>query len=207
MDYGNVVIYATFETEEQAKETAWDLDVDVANFPRNGLFAGAIGLEHHAIDGRQIIITIHEDDVEVAKEQAEVTLAFLKTREGFLEFSADVVTPDNFLWWSKEEEPLEVTEANRWMFNTILVHVARTWERIRTQQPHEEMPQDNIESVSAVEGIANEIWENTVIQGFLKASEDVRQDDYWIKNTVEGVSDCFIEATAENIIKFNFSIK
>ena len=87
------------------------------------------------------------------------------------------------------------------MFNTILVHVARVWERVRVGTYCQEMPLDNIESVDAIVQITEEIFRNDVIQGFINASEEERKDGYWIKNTKEGMSDSFIEMKAEVIIR------
>lgn len=87
------------------------------------------------------------------------------------------------------------------MHNYVLVNVARTWERIRVKQPHEEMPLDNIESVDAIVEIADTIFNGDVIQGFLNASQEERENDYWIKNTKDGMSDWFIEAEAQKIIE------
>lgn len=83
------------------------------------------------------------------------------------------------------------------IYNIVLIHVARTWERIRLTQPHQEMPYDNIASTEEIEEIASTIYDNDIIQGFLT---DEIKDDYWINNTVEGMSDIYIEAEAERII-------
>ena len=96
---------------------------------------------------------------------------------------------------------MKIKKKDRWMFNTILIHVSRTWERVRITQPYEEMPQDNIESADdAIPNITEEIFFNDVIQGFLNASEEVKCDGYWEKNTKEGMSDCYIEELAKQII-------
>lgn len=96
---------------------------------------------------------------------------------------------------------MKIKKNHRWMYEYILIHVARTWERTRMAQPYQEMLQDNIESAEdAIPTIATTIFANDVIQGFLKASEEVKSDDYWEKNTKEGMSDWFIEALAEVII-------
>ncbi len=96
--------------------------------------------------------------------------------------------------------PVPVDRLTRYMFNYILVHVSRTWERIRVSEPHEEMPLDNIESVHAIESIATDIFNNDIIQGFLIASsEGMRGDDYWDKNTGT-MSDCYIEEVAHKVI-------
>jgi hypothetical protein len=93
-----------------------------------------------------------------------------------------------------------IAQKDLWMFNTILIHVSRTWERIRLEQPHQEMPLDNIESVDEIVLIADEIFLNDVIQEFLNTSEEER-DDYWEENTTEGFSDSYIEAIADERIR------
>lgn len=100
---------------------------------------------------------------------------------------------------------MKIKKKDRWMFNTILIHVARTWERVRLEQPFEEMPQDNIESSEdGIPTVAEEIFFNDIIQGFLNASEEVKCDDYWSKNTKEGMSDWYIESVAEKLIIKDF---
>lgn len=94
----------------------------------------------------------------------------------------------------------------REMYNYVLIHTARTWERIRVTQKHQEMPLDNISSVEAIIEVADAIFDGAVIQGFLNASQEKRENDYWVKNTEEGMSDSFIEAQAEKIIRENYSL-
>lgn len=90
---------------------------------------------------------------------------------------------------------------DRVLYNIILVHVARTWERIRVTQEHQEMPCDNICSADEVmPWIADNIYEGKIIQGFINGDED----DYWLNNTKEGMSDLFIEAEAERFINKNY---
>ena len=86
---------------------------------------------------------------------------------------------------------------NREIFNIILVHTSREWERVRVNQPHQEMPFDNIGSVDEIQSIASRIYNNDVMQGFIKAAS---RDGYWIKNTSEGMSDSYIENEANRII-------
>jgi hypothetical protein len=86
---------------------------------------------------------------------------------------------------------------NREIYNIVLVHTARTWERMRIAQPYEEMPFDNIGSIDEIEHIASVIYHNDIIQGFLT---DVTQEDYWVDNTDEGMSDVYIEGQAEQIL-------
>lgn len=85
------------------------------------------------------------------------------------------------------------------MWNYVLVHVARTWERARMETKHQEMPLDNIESVDAIIEISDTIYNGSIIQGFIKATEKGRED-YWVNNTEDGMSDWFIENEAEKII-------
>ena len=88
----------------------------------------------------------------------------------------------------------------REMFNTILVHVSRTWERIRLQQKFKEMPLDNIESVDAIIQISDEIMANKVIKGFLNAKD---KNDFFMRKT-DMLSDTYIETVAEEIIFKNY---
>jgi hypothetical protein len=68
---------------------------------------------------------------------------------------------------------------------------------MRIAQPYEEMPFDNIGSIDEIEHIASVIYHNDIIQGFLT---DVTQEDYWVDNTDEGMSDVYIEGQAEQIL-------
>lgn len=87
------------------------------------------------------------------------------------------------------------------MYNYVLVNTTRTWERIRVSMPHQEMPIDNIGSVDEIIKVAEAIYQNPVIQGFINATEEVKSNDYWLKNTKQGFSDAFIEEEAGILIK------
>ena len=89
---------------------------------------------------------------------------------------------------------------NREFYNIILIHTARTWERLRLTQPHQEMPYDNIGSIEEIEHIASTIYHNDIIQGFLNAPDDLSKDRWWIDNVDEGMSDTYIEGQAEQIL-------
>ena len=84
-----------------------------------------------------------------------------------------------------------------YLFNTILVHVSRTWERIRLEQPHQEMPLDNIESVDEIVDIADRIIKDDVLQKFLSIDDE---DWDWNEESGEGCSDSYIEGLAHKII-------
>jgi hypothetical protein len=91
---------------------------------------------------------------------------------------------------------------NSYIFNTILVHVSRTWERIRLTQQFEEMSMDNISSVDFIVMVADDIYANDIIQGFVN---DTTQQDYFL-NTVGVLSDAYIEGVAEIIIRKEFQL-
>ncbi len=86
-----------------------------------------------------------------------------------------------------------------YVFNTVLVHCARTWERIRVKQPYQEMRLDNIESVDAIVKTAEHIMEDAVIKDFL-ATKDREHTWDWDRETGMGCSDTYIEHLAEKFI-------
>ena len=88
---------------------------------------------------------------------------------------------------------------NRAIYNIILIHTARVWERIRVKQPNQEMPLDNIESTEMIEEIATEIINDEVLQKFLIS----KNGNVWT-DTKEGMSDIYIESRAEEIISKQF---
>ena len=95
---------------------------------------------------------------------------------------------------------MKVKQFDREIHNIILIHVARTWERIRLEQPHQEMPSDNIESAnSVIPEIAYVIYKTKVIQKLINYDKD---DWSWSKMTkgYAEMSDIYIEKKAEEII-------
>ena len=76
--------------------------------------------------------------------------------------------------------------------NIILIHTARTWERIRLDQHLKEMPYDNIESVGIIISIADSIFNNPLIQEFVNT---VDKNDFFIRKTGL-MSDMYIEELA-----------
>lgn len=98
-----------------------------------------------------------------------------------------------------EEEGLDGKKFDREIFNIILVHVARTWERIRLTRPHQEMPLDNIESAEEMDAIAETIMCSDVVQEFIKN----RDGDVWNKYGDE-YSDSYIERLSHEIITNNY---
>ena len=88
---------------------------------------------------------------------------------------------------------------DREIFNIILINTARTWERVRIKQPHQEMPIDNIGSTECIEEIATTINDDDVVQKFL----ETRDGEVWTK-VCGAMSDAYIESLAEQIIRKNF---
>ena len=88
---------------------------------------------------------------------------------------------------------------NREVYNIVLIHTARVWERIRLTQPNQEMPFDNIGSTDEIEAIATTIYNNDILQEFVKY-RCCTAFGFWVDNTDEGMSDAYIENQAEYII-------
>lgn len=83
----------------------------------------------------------------------------------------------------------------------VIVHVARTWERIRLDQDNQEMPLDNIASVDVIVTIADSIMLNEVVKSLL----DTFIDEWdWYSATGHHCSDSFFEELAmQDIYKVN----
>jgi hypothetical protein len=95
-----------------------------------------------------------------------------------------------------------MTGFEREMFNIVLVHTARTWERIRIEQPYEEMPADNIGSVNEIIQIAEEIVKlDPVLVKFIGSASDEWD---WFEESGEDFSDTYIEKVAEQKIMNEF---
>ena len=106
-----------------------------------------------------------------------------------------------------KEDDILVTEFNgdimnnfeRQIHNIILIHVARTWERIRVKQPYEEMPLDNIASTDVIEEIAYDIYKTDLIQDFIQTKDGSIWNRYG-----DGMSDTYIERIATEIIEEHY---
>ena len=92
-----------------------------------------------------------------------------------------------------------ITTNETMVFNDVLIHTARTWERIRLAQEYQEMPYDNIESCDCIVAVAREIFDSEIIQKFLKSSRNERRG-FWGRETKEGISDEYIENVAHDKI-------
>lgn len=88
---------------------------------------------------------------------------------------------------------------DRQIYNVILVHVSRTWERIRLEQPNEEMPLDNIGSAYEMSAIADYVIRTEIVQEFLLNRDGSIWDTYGDK-----FSDTYIERVSREYIKRNY---
>jgi len=90
-------------------------------------------------------------------------------------------------------------KTKRELYNIVIVHTARTWERIRKKQRHQEMDYDNIESVDIILEIASIIMEDKVLKKFLRCKD--KNSWEWGNECDEDFSDIYIESLADNIIR------
>ena len=63
--------------------------------------------------------------------------------------------------------------SEQYVYNTILVHVSRTWERIRLESPTKELTFDEIESVDQIVRIADEILNIKIIQEYIQSDHQL----------------------------------
>ena len=92
-----------------------------------------------------------------------------------------------------------ITANETMVFNDVLIHTARTWERIRLAQKSLEYQYDNIESCDCIVAVAGEIFYSEIIQKFLKSSRNERRG-FWGRETKEEFSDEYIENIAHDKI-------
>lgn len=85
---------------------------------------------------------------------------------------------------------------NNYIFNTIVVHVSRTWERIRLNEPFAEMTYDNIESVDEIISISEVILQDEGIQKFINTKD--KRD--FFNRELDTFSDTYIEKIAYSLI-------
>tara|TARA_B100000809_G_C14652438_1_gene356455 strand:- start:48 stop:377 length:330 start_codon:yes stop_codon:yes gene_type:complete len=105
--YTEVDIYATFKTEQEAEKHIDNLEDNVIKFievntEMDGNFS--FGFNDCDLDGNVIIIKLSSGRYQHAEWQTEQLLAYLKTTDGLIEFNAEATRPENFLWWSIDEE-------------------------------------------------------------------------------------------------------
>ncbi len=103
--YGEVDIYATFKTEEQAEKVVDSLEDNVKKH-----IESKIDTPYHLmfsecdLDGTCIIIKICSDRYQNAEWQGQQVLDYMKTTEGLVEFTGDITMPDNYLFWNEGDE-------------------------------------------------------------------------------------------------------
>lgn len=107
--------------------------------------------------------------------------------------------------YTDETLPKIIKQRETELYNLILVHVSRTWERIRFQQVSQEMPQDNItSSYDAIPNITNHIFNSDMIRRIRDKGCFSNWD--WGKESKGYAysSDTYIEQKAREIIYRDF---
>ena len=104
--YGEVEIIATYETEEQAEKQFDNFQENVTEFIKKQMPDKQFhfDLTHCDLEGSEFIIKICSNRVQNAEWQSEQLFEFMKGTEGLYEFSAEVMTPENIIFWNKDDE-------------------------------------------------------------------------------------------------------
>lgn len=103
--FGEVEIVATFDTEEIANKVAENLEEEVKKFIiKTNEKDFHLSYNEVDVDGSTIYVKLASGRVQNAEWQGQQTLDYMKSLGTLEEFSADVTTPENFLWWNKSEE-------------------------------------------------------------------------------------------------------
>jgi len=104
--YGEVEIIATYETEEQAEKQFDNFQENVTEFIKKQMPDQPFhfDLTHCDLEGSEFIIKICSNRVQNAEWQSEQLFEFMKGTEGLYEFSAEVMTPENIIFWNKDDE-------------------------------------------------------------------------------------------------------
>ena len=104
--YGEVEIIATYEKTEQAEKEFDNLQDNATEFIKKQMSDQPFhfDLTHCDLEGTDIIIKICSDRVQNAEWQSEKLFEFMKGTEGLYEFSAEVMTPENIIFWNKDDE-------------------------------------------------------------------------------------------------------
>tara|TARA_B100000927_G_scaffold107064_1_gene86568 strand:+ start:22 stop:348 length:327 start_codon:yes stop_codon:yes gene_type:complete len=104
--YGEVEIIATYEKTEQAEKEFDNLQDNATEFIKKQMSDQPFDfyLTNCDLEGTCIIIKICSDRVQNAEWQSEKLFEFMKTTEGLYEFTAEVMTPENIIFWNKDDE-------------------------------------------------------------------------------------------------------
>jgi len=103
--YGEVEIIATYETEEQADKVFESLEENIKKHIESKIDTRYdFRFTECDLDGESIIIKVCSDRYQNAQWQGEETFEFMKTTDGLVEFTADIIMPDNFIFWNADDE-------------------------------------------------------------------------------------------------------
>lgn len=103
--YGEVEIIATYETEEKSDKVIESLEENIKKYIESKLDTPYhFGFAECDLDGASIIIKICSNRYQNAQWQGEQAFEFMKTTDGLVEFTADIITPENFIYYNADDE-------------------------------------------------------------------------------------------------------
>lgn len=104
--YGEVEIIATYETTEQTEKGFDNLQENVTEFIKKQIPDQPFyfDLTHCDLEGRQFIIKICSDRYQNAEWQSQQLFEFMKTTEGLIEFTAEMMLPENIIYWESGDD-------------------------------------------------------------------------------------------------------
>jgi hypothetical protein len=103
--YGEVDIYATFNSQELADEVSDNLESKVIEFIKKS-YEDKFSFEITDIelDDSVLIIKICSDRYQNAQWRTEQLFEYLKTFEGMFEFTAEMMLPETIISWNADDE-------------------------------------------------------------------------------------------------------
>jgi len=103
--YGEVEIYATFESEEQADIVIDNLEAKVIEFiEKINKEPFSFEIAEQDLDGSVLIIKICSDRYQNAEWRTQQLFEYLKTVGGLYEFNAEIMMPESIISWNADED-------------------------------------------------------------------------------------------------------
>ena len=103
--YTEVDIYATFETEEQAKQAIFLIDEKVIDFIKETeKDEFDYSIDNWSLEDNVIVAKISSGRYPHADWQTKKLFEYFKTKYGLIEFEASVMCPETILHWDKDDE-------------------------------------------------------------------------------------------------------
>ena len=103
--YAEVDIYATYNTEENAEAAFINLEQRVEDYIKSKIDdVFHLSLTEVDLKDECIIVKICSPRYQNAEWQSEQLFNFMKEKTSSLEeFTAEITSPKNIIWWNKEE--------------------------------------------------------------------------------------------------------